>query len=81
VLVLTRKVGEEIVIGGLIRIKIVSHKGDRIRVGIEAPADIPVNRIDVLPLHRRQPPADSGTMVAEVVARHEQPAVTLDGCP
>jgi len=51
-LVLTRKVGEEIVIGGNIRVKIVSIKGDRIRVGIEAPDSVEVNRAEV---HARKP--------------------------
>lgn len=46
-LVLTRKVGEEIIIGDNIRVKIVSIKGDRIRVGIEAPASVEVNRAEI----------------------------------
>jgi len=46
-LVLTRKVGEEIVIGDNIRVKIVSIKGDRIRVGIEAPSHVQVNRAEI----------------------------------
>jgi Global regulator protein family len=35
-LVLTRRVGEEIVIAGEIRITVVSVRGDRVRIGIEA---------------------------------------------
>jgi carbon storage regulator len=46
-LVLTRKPGEEIVIDGHIRITIVGVKGDRIRVGVEAPPHVRVNREEV----------------------------------
>ena len=49
-LVLTRQVGQEIVIGDSIRITITSIKGDKVRVGITAPADIRVDREEV---HRR----------------------------
>jgi len=46
-LVLTRRIGEEIIIGDNIRVKIVSIKGDRIRVGIEAPNDVTVDRAEI----------------------------------
>lgn len=50
-LVLTRKVGEEIVIGDDIHVKVVAVQGDRVRLGIEAPRTIPVDRLEV---HRRR---------------------------
>jgi carbon storage regulator len=46
-LVLTRKVGEVIVINGVIRIKIVGAKGKQVRVGISAPPDVVVDRAEV----------------------------------
>jgi carbon storage regulator len=46
-LVLTRKLGEEIVIGQDIRVKVVSVQGDRVRLGIEAPRSVPVDRLEV----------------------------------
>jgi carbon storage regulator len=46
-LVLTRRPGEEIVIDGKIRITIVSVKGDRIRLGIDAPLSVAVDRKEV----------------------------------
>jgi carbon storage regulator len=46
-LVLTRRVGEEIVIDGNIRVIVVAAKGDRIRLGIEAPPSVPVDRKEV----------------------------------
>lgn len=46
-LVLTRKEGESIVIGENIAVTIVSVRGERIRLGISAPRDLPVHRKEV----------------------------------
>jgi len=47
VLVLTRKVDESITIGNQIKISVLEVKGNQIKLGIEAPKDIPVNRSEV----------------------------------
>lgn len=47
-LVLARKKNEEIVIdGGRIRIVVVEIRGDKVRLGIEAPEDVSVHRREV----------------------------------
>lgn len=46
-LVLTRKIGETIVIGDDIKIKIVEIKGKQVRIGIEAPRNVEVNREEI----------------------------------
>jgi carbon storage regulator len=46
-LVLTRREGEEIVIAGNIRVTVVSLEGGKVRLGITAPASVPVNRKEV----------------------------------
>lgn len=46
-LVLSRKPGESIVIDGRIKIKIVRLDGDVVKVGIEAPPDVPIHRQEV----------------------------------
>jgi carbon storage regulator len=46
-LILSRKPGESIVIDGRIHVKIVRLEGDVVKVGIEAPADVPVHRYEV----------------------------------
>jgi carbon storage regulator len=43
-LVLSRTEGEEIVIGDNIRVTVVAICGDRVRLGVTAPADIPILR-------------------------------------
>jgi carbon storage regulator len=47
-LVLTRRIGEEIQIGEEIRIMVVAVKGEKVRIGIEAPTSIPVLRKEIL---------------------------------
>jgi carbon storage regulator len=43
-LVLTRKQGEEIVIGDNIRLKVVAIRGTQVRLGVAAPRHISVQR-------------------------------------
>lgn len=45
-LILTRKKGEVITIGGDIRIQVLAVKGAQVRIGIEAPTDVPIHRED-----------------------------------
>lgn len=46
-LVLTRAVGEEIIIGDDIRIKILSISGNQVRLGIAAPRRVEVHRSEI----------------------------------
>jgi carbon storage regulator len=46
-LVLTRAVGEEIIIGDDIRIKILSINGNQVRLGIAAPRRVEVHRSEI----------------------------------
>jgi len=46
-LVLSRKTGQEIVIGNNIHITIVAIKGDNVRIGITAPKEVIVDRQEV----------------------------------
>jgi len=47
-LVLTRKVGEKIVIDNRIVIQVLEVKGNRIRLGIESPPGVPIWREELL---------------------------------
>ena len=46
-LVLTRKLGESIVIGNNVRVTILEMQGKQIRLGIEAPPEVSVHRGEV----------------------------------
>jgi carbon storage regulator len=47
VLVLTRRVGEKLIIGENVTVTIMGVKGNQIRIGIDAPRDITVNREEI----------------------------------
>jgi carbon storage regulator len=49
VLVLSRKVNQQIVIGQEILLTVVSIGGNQVRLGIEAPRHIPVHREEIAP--------------------------------
>ena len=46
-LVLSRKAGESIQIAGQIEVSIVSVRGNRVKVGVKAPAEIPIVRTEL----------------------------------
>ncbi|MCA9028601.1 MAG: carbon storage regulator CsrA [Planctomycetaceae bacterium] len=46
-LVLSRKKNESIVIDDQIKITVVEIRGDKVRLGIEAPREVPVHRSEV----------------------------------
>jgi carbon storage regulator len=46
-LVLTRKVGEVIVVGDNIRLTVVEIRGERVRIGVAAPKEVVVDRQEV----------------------------------
>lgn len=46
-LILSRKVGESIVIDGRIIVKVMRLEGDVLKLGIEAPPEVPIHRREV----------------------------------
>ncbi len=53
-LVLSRQRDESIIIGDNVQITIVDIRGDKVRLGIEAPADISVHRKEVFDAIQRE---------------------------
>ncbi len=46
-LILTRRVGETVVVGDNILVTVLGFKGNQVRLGIEAPADVAVHREEI----------------------------------
>jgi carbon storage regulator len=46
-LILTRKIGESVIIDGDIEVKVLGVHGNQVKVGVDAPATIPVHRKEV----------------------------------
>ncbi|HEX4130603.1 MAG TPA: carbon storage regulator CsrA [Pirellulales bacterium] len=59
-LVLSRKKNESIVINNDITIVVVEIRGDKVRLGVEAPKEVPVHRREVYDaIHRGQAPGEN----------------------
>ncbi|HTU26510.1 MAG TPA: carbon storage regulator CsrA [Pirellulales bacterium] len=62
-LVLSRKKGDAVIIAGSVSVRVIDVKGDVVRLGVEAPREIPVHRHEVFarlqssasPLEQRAP--------------------------
>jgi carbon storage regulator len=46
-LILTRRAGETVMIGSDITITVLGVKGNQVRIGINAPKDVPVHREEI----------------------------------
>ncbi len=68
-LVLSRKKNEEIVINDDIKIVVVEIRGDKIRLGIEAPKEVPVHRREVYDAIRREA-AEAGVRGRQLEGSH-----------
>jgi carbon storage regulator len=47
-LVLSRRAGERLVLGGTITVTVIEVRGDTVRLGIDAPREVRVHRAEVL---------------------------------
>ena len=63
-LVLSRKLGEKIFIGDNICITVVDIDRGKIRLGIEAPRDVPIYRQELLPLKGAETSVPTSSPVA-----------------
>ena len=64
-LVLTRKTNQSIMIGDDIEVSVLSIMGEKVRIGIQAPRDIPVFRREVY-LEIQEEQREGGTVRREV---------------
>lgn len=46
-LVLSRKVGEQVIIANNIRVQVLSVRGNRVRLGFQAPDEVCINREEI----------------------------------
>ncbi len=46
-LILTRQIGESIMIGDDVIITVLGIRGEQVRIGIDAPRDVPVHREEI----------------------------------
>ena len=62
-LILTRRVGETLVIGDEVRVTVLGARGNQVRIGVNAPKDVAVHREEIY--QRIQSEKDSAHAVSE----------------
>lgn len=72
-LVLSRQRDESIIIGDNIVITVVDIRGDKVRLGIQAPTEIPVHRQEVYEAIQREQLRAQGVDPGEVAASSKFP--------
>lgn len=59
-LILTRRVGEAVMIGDDVTISVLSVKGNQVRLGIDAPRSTPVHREEIYKRIKREQTGEGG---------------------
>ena len=59
-LILTRRVGETVMIGNEVTVTILGVKGNQVRVGVNAPKDVAVHREEIYERIKREEGQDPG---------------------
>jgi carbon storage regulator len=84
-LILSRKSGESIVIDGRIKVTVMRVDGDVVKIGIEAPVEVPVHRQEVFDEIQRGNPQESTpshlTFPKVLGPRNENRKASLGGFP
>jgi carbon storage regulator len=53
-LILTRRVGETVVIGDEVQVTVLGVKGNQVRLGVTAPRDVSVHRLEIYERIRKE---------------------------
>ena len=68
-LILTRRVGETVMIGNDVTVTVLGVKGNQVRVGVNAPRDVAVHREEIFERIKREE-QDGGTAAPTGAASH-----------
>jgi len=68
-LILTRRVGETVMIGNEVTVTVLGVKGNQVRIGVNAPKDVAVHREEIYERIKREEDHDGGSpgSVAKII--------------
>ena len=73
-LILTRRVGETLMIGDEVTVTVLGVKGNQVRIGVNAPRDVAVHREEIYErIKREQAEAGHGAPAHEQIDQADQP--------
>jgi len=64
-LILTRRVGETVMIGNDVTVTVLGVKGNQVRIGVNAPKDVAVHREEIYERIKREEDGDSRSVASE----------------
>jgi carbon storage regulator len=70
-LILTRRVGETVMIGNDVTVTILGVKGNQVRVGVNAPRDVAVHREEIFERIKREELDGGGSSARPSIARDD----------
>ena len=53
-LILTRRVGETLMIGDEVTVTVLGVKGNQVRIGVKAPKDVSVHRVEIYERNKKE---------------------------
>ncbi len=62
-LILTRRVGETVMIGNEVTVTVLGVKGNQVRIGVNAPKDVAVHREEIYERIKREEDQEAGSGV------------------
>lgn len=80
-LILTRRVGETIVIGDEVIITVLGIKGNQVRIGINAPKDVSVHREEIYQRIQKEKEEKSSSASAAAPAPKKEEAAPVASAP
>ena len=76
-MILTRRIGESLIIGDNVNVTVLGIRGNQVRIGVNAPKDVAVHREEIYEKIRNEGSSQGGQAVKGSVTRDDHDV----GCP